>query len=306
MDNHYTVENFVADRCERADKYISSKLKLTRSFVQKLFTDGNVFVNSKPQKQGFVLGCGDSVTVKIPEAKALDVSAEDIRINIVYEDDDVIVINKDRGMVVHPAAGNPNGTLVNALLSHCRGRLSQINGVIRPGIVHRIDKDTTGLLVVAKNNHAHLSLAEQIKSRELKRRYYALVHGSIQSDGVVDVPIARHRVDRKKMAVNSGGRESVTMYEPVRNYNGYTLLRCSLKTGRTHQIRVHMNHISHSIVGDKVYGRKREEFSNLQGQLLHAYQIGFSHPKSGKYVEFFAPLPQDFRKIIKILNGRKF
>lgn len=305
MDTHYSVEKITAVRCERADKYISAELQLTRSFIQKLFSDGNVFINSKLQKQSCILKIGDVITVRLPKAKALNVNAEDISINVVYEDDDLIIINKDRGMVVHPAAGNPNGTLVNALLSHCRGRLSQINGVIRPGIVHRIDKNTTGLLVVAKNNSAHLKLAEQIKTRELKRQYYALVHGNVYSHGVINAPIARHRTDRKKMSVDSAGREAVTMYEAVKNYNDYTLLRCSLKTGRTHQIRVHMNHISHSIVGDDVYGRRKEEFSNLRGQLLHAYKIGFSHPSSGKYVEFFAPLPADFRRILKILRCRQ-
>lgn len=302
----YKHEKIIAHREERVDKYISAHMSLTRSFIQKLFAQENVQVNDRIVKQNYILKNNDEITVKIPTPQPLDIKAEKMNIKVIYEDNHLIVINKERGIVVHPAAGNFNGTLVNGLLSHCEGNLSQINGVIRPGIVHRIDKDTTGLLVVAKSNEAHLKLAGQLKDRELKRQYYALVHGNFSSlEGVINAPISRHKRDRKKMSVDPNGKEAVTLYKVVKNYKGYSLVRCSLKTGRTHQIRVHMNHISHSIVGDKVYGRKKEEFSNLQGQLLHAYKIGFFHPITDKYVEFFAPIPSDFTNILKILKLRQ-
>lgn len=223
--------------------------------------------------------------------------------NIVYEDEDLLVVNKPQGMVVHPAAGNYTGTLVNALLYHCGDSLSAINGVVRPGIVHRIDKDTSGLLVVAKNNEAHLKLSEQIKARKAVRRYYALLNGLLKVDGTVNKPIGRHPAMRKKMAVVQGGREAVTHYRILEQFTGYTLVECILETGRTHQIRVHMASIGHSVAGDPVYGLKKEKF-NLQGQLLHAKTIWLVHPRTGEYMEFSSELPAYFTAVLNKLRKK--
>lgn len=295
-----------AEGGERLDKLISEYSdEISRSFAAKLAEDGAVTVNGKRVRKNYKAVLGDVVEIELPEPEPISAEPEDIPLDIVYEDDDLIVVNKPQGMVVHPAAGNYTGTLVNALMFHCRGTLSAINGVVRPGIVHRIDKDTSGLLVAAKNNEAHIFLAQQIKERKANRRYIALLNGILKEDGTVSKPIARHPVDRKKMAVCAGGREAVTHYHVMEHFgNEYTLAECVLETGRTHQIRVHMASIGHSVVGDKTYGIKKERF-NLAGQLLHAATLGFVHPKSGEYMEFSAPIPNYFENILEKLRKSK-
>ena len=289
---------------ERIDKFISdSAEEISRSYAAKLCTDGLVMANGKALGKNYKIKGGEEISADIPEPEELSLVSENIPLDIVYEDDDVIVINKPQGMVVHPAAGNESGTLVNALLYHCGESLSAINGVIRPGIVHRIDKDTSGLLVAAKNNEAHLKLSEQLKERKALRKYNALVNGNIKEDfGTVNKPIGRSPSDRKKMAVVPGGREAVTHYSVLERFGRYTLIECVLETGRTHQIRVHMASLGHSIVGDKVYGIKKERF-NLSGQLLHARTIGFVHPKTGEMMEFSAPLPDYFEAVLEKLRN---
>jgi len=285
----------------RCDVYIAENTpSLSRSFLKKLFDSGEILVNGKSVRASYKLKEGDEITFSIPETKPLDVVAQDIPLDIVYEDDCVLVINKKRGMVVHPAAGNEDGTLVNALMHHCGDKLSGINGVMRPGIVHRIDKDTTGLLAVAKNDLAHQSLTDQLSDRSLSRTYYAIVHGNIKEDTfTVDAPIARDPSDRKKMAIaKKDGRDAVTHITVLERFGKYTFIRCKLQTGRTHQIRVHTKYIMHPILGDKTYGLKKEEFS-LAGQLLHAGEIGFIHPKTGEKVSFSAPLPDDFQETLE-------
>lgn len=295
-----------AEGGERLDKLISEYSdEISRSFAAKLAEDGAVTVNGKRVRKNYKAVSGDVVEIELPEPEPISAEPEDIPLDIVYEDDDLIVVNKPQSMVVHPAAGNYTGTLVNALMFHCRGTLSAINGVVRPGIVHRIDKDTSGLLVAAKNNEAHIFLAQQIKERKANRRYIALLNGILKEDGTVSKPIARHPVDRKKMAVCAGGREAVTHYHVMEHFgNEYTLAECVLETGRTHQIRVHMASIGHSVVGDKTYGIKKERF-NLAGQLLHAATLGFVHPKSGEYMEFSAPIPDYFENILEKLRKSK-
>lgn len=286
-----------ACRNARCDVYIAENVEgITRSFASKLFDEGRVLVNGKAVRSSFKLKEGDCISFTMPKARELSVEAQDIPLDIIYEDDDVLVINKPRNMVVHPAAGNLDGTLVNAIMHHCGDKLSAINGVLRPGIVHRIDKDTTGLLVVAKNNDAHISLTSQLADRSLSRTYYAIVHGNIKDDSVtVDAPIARSTQDRKKMTVSlKNSRNAITHITVLERFGKYTYIRCKLQTGRTHQIRVHTKHIGHAILGDKTYGPKKEEF-NLAGQLLHAGEIGFVHPRSLEKVSFSAPLPEDFK-----------
>jgi len=297
------IEKLTATEPARLDKYIADNAEdISRSFAAKLCEEGRVSVNGKTADKKHKLKVGEEIEIDVPEPETVEVVAEDIPLDIVYEDDDVIVVNKPQGMCVHPAPGNESGTLVNALMHHCGESLSAINGVIRPGIVHRIDKDTSGLLVAAKNNEAHLHLSDQLKERKALRKYNALVNGNIREDsGTIDKPIARHPNDRKKMAIVHGGREAVTHYNVLERYNGYTLVECILETGRTHQIRVHMSSIGHSIVGDKVYGVKKERFK-LEGQLLHARTIGFVHPNTGKIVEFSSELPQYFTDVLKKLK----
>mgnify|MGYP001624062832 FL=1 len=288
----------------RADKAISAALPaLSRSAVQALIQDGRVLCNGAPVQKSTKLPVQSVLTVEIPPARPLEVVAQNIPLDIVYEDSDLLVVNKPKGMVVHPAAGNEDGTLVNALLYHCGDSLSGINGVIRPGIVHRIDKDTSGLLIVAKNDAAHRSLAEQIKAHSFTREYRAVVYGRIKADGTVDAPIARHPQERKRMAVvrSPAAREAVTHYFVVRHFTGFTQLRLRLETGRTHQIRVHMAYIGHPVAGDPVYGPKKV-ITSLGGQCLHAGLIGFVHPRTGQYMEFEAPLPPYFTDFLKTLR----
>ena len=298
--------NLICENADRCDVYIAEKSpSLSRSFLKKLFDAGEISVNSKTVRASYKLKKGDEITFSLPELKTLDVLPQDIPLDIVYEDDDLLVINKKRGMVVHPAAGNEDGTLVNALMHHCGDKLSGINGVMRPGIVHRIDKDTTGLLVVAKNDMAHQKLTDQLSDHSLARTYYAIVHGNIKEDNLtVDAPIARDVSDRKKMAIaKKDGRDAVTHIQVLERFGKYTFIRCRLETGRTHQIRVHVKSIMHPILGDKTYGLKKEEFS-LDGQLLHAGQIGFIHPASKKAVSFEAPLPEDFSETLEKIRKK--
>lgn len=286
----------------RIDKFIADNTDISRSYAARLCEDGMVWVNGSKAEKKQKLAEGDLVRICVPEPDELKLEAEDIPIDVVYEDDDVIIVNKPKGMVVHPAPGNVSGTLVNALMFRCGDSLSAINGVVRPGIVHRIDKDTSGLLVIAKKNEAHIKLAAQLKERKAMRKYYALVNGNIKEDLLtVDKPIARHPKDRKKMAIVYGGREAITHVRVIERFGLYTLVECSLETGRTHQIRVHMASLGHSIVGDKTYGISREKF-NLSGQLLHAKTIGFEHPSTGEILEFTSELPEDFESILSILR----
>ncbi len=291
----------------RLDKFLSDALPdITRSYLKKLITGNDlVKVNGSAAKANKRVKPGDIVEIAIPEPSELEIEAENIPLNIVYEDDSMLVVDKPQGMVVHPAPGNYSGTLVNALLFHCGDTLSGINGEKRPGILHRIDKNTSGLLLVAKNDNAHQKLSEQIKAHSLTRAYKALVHGNIKQDyGKIDAPIGRHPVDRKKMTVtDKNSREAVTNYRVLERYNKYTLTECILETGRTHQIRVHMSKIGHPIVGDKTYGVKKEEF-NLNGQLLHAYKVGFIHPDTNEYMEFTSMLPDYYEKVLTILRNR--
>lgn len=288
---------------KRLDKYISDICQdISRSHAAKLAQDGNILCGGKALDKNYKIKGGEIITINLPEPVIIAAKAENIPLDIIYEDEDVIVINKPQGMVVHPAAGNPDGTLVNALMYHCGGSLSEINGYIRPGIVHRIDKDTSGLLVAAKNNESHIFLTEQLKERKPMRKYYALVNGRTDSEGIIDKPIARSSSDRKKMAVAYGGRDALTHYKAVENFRGYTLCECVLKTGRTHQIRVHMASIGHSIVGDKTYGIKKEKFG-LAGQLLHAKTIGFVHPRTKEYMEFSSELPEYFTAVLNKLRN---
>lgn len=287
----------------RADKFLAEAIDhLTRSALQKLISAGNVEIDGKSIVKSRVLKEGEDISVLIPDAVSLDVEAEDIPLDIYYEDDDLLVVYKPKGMVVHPAPGNHNGTLVNALLWHCKDSLSGINGVLRPGIVHRIDKDTSGLLLVAKNDFAHVSLAAQIKEHSLNRIYQTIVYGvNMDEEGDIDAPIGRSAKDRKKMAVIDGGRNAQTHYSVVKRYVGFTHVQCKLKTGRTHQIRVHMAYIGHPVAGDAVYGPKNV-ITQLGGQCLHAGTIGFIHPRTGEYMEFTAPLPAYFTEFKRKLE----
>ncbi len=288
----------------RLDKYLAEQFpEQTRSYLQKLIKDENVLVNDKSVKNGYQLSVGDEVSINLPEPKELDVEPQKMDLDIVYEDEDVILINKPKGMVVHPAAGHTTDTLVNGLLYHCKGHLSGINGVARPGIVHRIDRDTTGILIVCKNDLSHNSIAAQLKEHSITRRYRALVHGNLKDDrGTVEGPIGRHPVDRKKMAINErNGKPAVTHYEVLERFGNYTYIECVLETGRTHQIRVHMASIGHPLVGDEVYGPAKCPFK-LQGQCLHAMVLGFVHPRTGEYMEFSAELPEYFQELLKKLR----
>ena len=298
----------------RIDVFLAQNTELTRSAAQKLLSsdDEAVSVNGMRVPKNYKVAADDVVELELPPPIPLEVTAENIPLDIVYEDSDVILVNKPKGMVVHPAPGNYTGTLVSALLYHCGDSLSGINGVIRPGIVHRIDRDTSGVLVIAKNDNAHVSLAEQIKEHSVNRIYHAIVLGNLKNDeGTVNAPLARHPVDRKKMAVSNapGARHAVTHYTVLERFPGFTYCRFKLETGRTHQIRVHMAHLGHPLLGDPVYGTQKNPFeqknaSILAGQCLHAKVLGFVHPTSGEYVEFDTPLPPYFEEMLTKLRSK--
>lgn len=294
----------VSDRDnERIDVYVSSQLNdMSRNSVQKLITEGNISVNNKAIKSNYKVKLNDSILVILPEPEVLDIAAENIPIDIVYEDDDLAVINKPQGMVVHPAPGHYSGTLVNALMYHLKN-LSSINGVMRPGIVHRLDMNTSGLMLVAKNDKSHNFLAKCLKEHSINRIYYSLVEGNIKNDsGTIDAPLGRSEKDRKKRAVTyKNSKTAVTNYWVVERYGSYTLVKLKLETGRTHQIRVHMKYIGHPVVGDDVYGSKANKF-NLKGQMLHSKTVGFIHPKTGDYMELDSELPDYFQKVLRIIN----
>ena len=297
------------DKKKRIDKFLQEQdLNLTRSYIKTLIEDGNITVNGNIVKSGYSLKTGDKIEVVLKEDKVSDIKPEDIRLDIMYEDDDIIIVNKEKGMVVHPANGNYSGTLVNALMYSHKDKLSGINGSIRPGIVHRIDKDTSGILVVAKNDETHKKLSEIFKVHDIKREYIALVKGIVKEDKLdIDKPIGRSTKDRKKMAVtNKNSREAITHIEVLKRFytSNVTLVKATLETGRTHQIRVHMAYVHHPLVGDEVYGKKDLKFK-VKGQMLHAKLLGFVHPTTNKYVEFESEFPEYFKNIVNTLERKE-
>ena len=299
---YLTAEN----QGERIDRFLSTNLEdLSRSYIQKLVKEKGILVNGNPVKANYKVNAGDEICVQIPEPEPLDILPEDIPLDILYEDDDILVVNKPKGMVVHPAPGHYSHTLVNAVLYHCGSRLSGINGVLRPGIVHRIDMDTTGSLLICKNDRAHQILADELKEHNIKRRYHAVVYGNLKEDtGTVNAAIGRHPTDRKKMSTKApNGRRAVTHYRVLERFGDYTYIECELETGRTHQIRVHMSSIGHPILGDFIYGPAKAPFK-LDGQTLHAKILGITHPSTGKYMEFDAPLPEYFMSLLDKLRNR--
>ena len=309
-----TVAVFTEHAGYRLDNFVAEITELSRSAAVKLIESGDIRVNSTPVSKKHTLKEGDEVTINLPEPESYEAVAEDIPLDIVYEDDDIIVINKPSGMVVHPAPGNYSGTLVNALLFHCADSLSGIGGVMRPGIVHRIDKDTSGLLVVAKCDFAHKALSEQLEHHGIVREYHALVRGGFKDDsGTVDLPIGRHPVDRKRMAVltapGAHAKEAITHYEVIERFDGVSYLKLNLETGRTHQIRVHMAHLGHALLGDEVYSTAKTHFEKLHaplfdGQMLHARRLSFIHPRTNEKVEFECPLPENFERALRILREK--
>ncbi len=298
----YSREVTTGEQGQRIDVFLAHCLEMSRSHIQKLLASGQVTVNTKVVKANYKIECGDAIELTVEESIPSEIKAENIPLVILLEDNDVIVVNKARGMVVHPASGNYSGTLVNALLHHCQD-LSGINGVVRPGIVHRLDKDTSGVMVAAKNDLAHLHLARQIKERQASRKYIAIVHGNIKEEqGTIQAPIGRHPVDRKKMAVVfTNSKEAITHFRVLERFGNYTILECRLMTGRTHQIRVHMAHIGYPLVGDPKYGPEKRHFS-IDGQALHSTELSFVHPASGEQMYFTAPLPEDMKLIVKQLR----
>ena len=301
-EEYFVTEETAGDRI---DKFLAEQYEnLSRSFLQKLLKSGEVMVDGRPVKASYKVAEGDLISFEVPEAVEPEIVPEDIPLDILYEDHDVILVNKPKGMVVHPAAGHYTGTLVNALMFHCKEDLSGINGVLRPGIVHRIDMDTTGVIIACKNDLAHNSIAAQLKEHSITRRYQAIVHGALKDDeGVIDEPIGRSPKDRKKMAVNyNTGKSAVTHYKVLTRFKDFTHIECRLETGRTHQIRVHMASIGHPLLGDAVYGPAKCPYK-LQGQTLHAGILGFVHPRTGEYMEFSAPLPEYFEELLRKLPG---
>ena len=302
------IKNFLVGEDEEGDRldvYLSEQLgDMSRSYIQKIIKDKKVEVNGKVEKAKYLVKEDDKIKIEIPTPKLLEVVPQDIPIDIVYEDNDVLIVNKPQNMVVHPAPGNYENTLVNAILYHCKDKLSSINGVIRPGIVHRIDKDTSGLLMIAKNNNAHNSLAEQLKDHSITREYEFICHGVVKEDKVtVDKPLGRNPKDRLKMAIVKDGKHAVTHFEVIQRFDNFTHMRARLETGRTHQIRVHALSINHPLLGDPVYGPKNSKFK-LDGQTLHAKKIGFIHPTTNEYIEFDSELPDYFKNIIKKLENK--
>lgn len=291
---------------ERIDKCISNYLEsLSRSYIQKIIKDGKAYVNDAVVKANYKVKVDDKVQFEIPDCEEPDIPPQDIPLDILYEDKDILIVNKPKDMVVHPAPGHYEGTLVNAIMFHCKDELSGINGVLRPGIVHRIDKDTTGSIIICKNDEAHRKIARQLKEHSITRKYRAIVYGRImEEEGTVNAPIGRHPTDRKKMAINEkNGKPAVTHYKVLERFDKYTYIECQLETGRTHQIRVHMTSIGHPLLGDEVYGNAKCPFK-LEGQTLHAMTIGFIHPTTGECVEYEAPLPEYFEHLLQILRTK--
>ena len=290
---------------ERIDKYLNASLEdLSRSYIQKQIADNRLFVNDNPVRSNYRIKADDNISFEIPENIVPDIKPENIPIDIMYEDEDVCIVNKPQGMVVHPANGHYEGTLVNALMYHLNGRLSGINGVLRPGIVHRIDKDTSGLLIICKNDNSHIKISEQLKDHSCMRTYHAIVHGNIDKDEfTIDEPIGRSDKDRKKMAVKQGGKQAVTHIKVLERFKGYTYVECKLETGRTHQIRVHMAYMNHPLLGDKVYNTIKEPFETA-GQQLHAKTIGFKSPTTGEFKLFDSDLPEYFQKTLEIMRNK--
>ena len=288
------------EKGKRLDTYIPSvDTDITRTSAQRLIEDGNILVNGKNAKVSYKIQENDKISVEIPEPKQIELKAQNIPIEIIYEDSDIIVVNKPKGMVVHPANGNPDGTLVNAIMAICKDSLSGIGGEIRPGIVHRIDKDTSGLLIVAKNDNAHVKMSEQIKNHEVKKTYIALVRGVFkENEATIDMPIGRSPSDRKKMAVNKNGKNAITHIKVLKRFDKYTLLKVNIETGRTHQIRVHLSHIGYPIVGDYTYSNGKNEFG-VEGQMLHAKELEFKHPITGKILHLEAKLPDYFEEVLQ-------
>lgn len=284
----------------RVDRYLSECCDdLSRSYLQKLLKKGDVLVNGQPVKSNYIVSAGDKLRIQLPAAIEPEIIAEPMELDVIFEDQDIILINKPKGMVVHPAAGHYTGTLVNGLMHHCRDDLSGINGVLRPGIVHRIDMDTTGVMIACKNDMAHNSIAKQLKEHSITRKYYAIVHGVIKEEsGTIDAPIGRHPINRKKMSINhQNGREAITHFQVLQRFDHFTYIECRLETGRTHQIRVHMASIAHSLLGDQIYGPAKCPYP-LQGQTLHAGILGIAHPRTGEWMEFSAPLPAYFQNLL--------
>ena len=303
MKQFFTVTG--EGEASRLDAFLSAQLDgLSRSHIQKILKGGGVLVNGRPEKSSYRVAPGDQVELEVPEPEEPEILAEEMDLDILYEDRDIILINKPKGMVVHPAAGHYSGTLVNGLMAHCREDLSGINGALRPGLAHRIDMDTTGVLIACKHDFAHAGIAQQLKVHSITRKYYAIVHGVIrEEEGTVNAPIGRHPTDRKKMSINTkNGREAVTHYRVLQRFEKFTYVECQLETGRTHQIRVHMASIHHPLLGDTVYGPAKCPVSGLQGQTLHAGVLGFIHPRTGEYMEFSAPLPEYFQELLKKLK----
>ena len=299
MKNVIVNEN---DKGKRLDIYIAENFnELSRTMIKKLIESNNILVNDKSEKVSYKVQANDNISIDIPEAKETKLKAQEIPLDIIYEDSDIIVVNKPKGMVFHPANGNPDGTLVNAILSICKNSLSGIGGELRPGIVHRLDKDTSGLIIVAKNDKAHINMSEQIKERNVKKTYIALVRGNVpEEEATINMPIGRSTKDRKKMAVTKNGKQAITHFKVLKRYSKYTLLEIKIETGRTHQIRVHMAEIGYPVVGDAVYSNGKNEFG-IEGQMLHAYKLEFMHPITNKHMELTAPLPQYFEEILKKL-----
>lgn len=299
----YTVTEESSE--ERLDKCLALlNENFSRTFIKNLIVEKHIAVNGKFEKPSYITVEGDVLSMDVPDPVVPDIPAQDIKLDIVYEDEDVILINKPKNMVVHPAPGHYTDTLVNALMFHCKDHLSGINGVLRPGIVHRIDRNTTGIIIACKNDTAHQAIAKQLAEHSITRRYYALVYGNVKEDGTVNAPLGRSPKDRKKMAIVPGGKEAITHYMVRERFGEYTLIECRLETGRTHQIRVHMASIHHPLVGDDVYGPEKCPFKGLEGQALHAYKLGFIHPRTGEYMEFESVLPDYFEELLRKLRNR--
>ena len=299
--NEYKIKK--EEQGVRLDKIVSElEADISRTSAQRMIEEGNILVNKNTVKTSYKVVEGDIITLQKEEPKETDLMPQDIPLNIVYEDNDILIINKEKGMVVHPGAGNPDGTLVNAIMAKCKDSLSGIGGKIRPGVVHRIDKDTSGLVIIAKNDKAHIDISEQIKRREVEKTYLALVRGNIkENEAVINMPIGRSTKDRKKMSVDKKGKEALTEFKVLERYEGFTYIEVKIKTGRTHQIRVHMAEIGYPIVGDEVYSNGRNPFG-VKGQCLHAAKLGFTHPTTNQKVVFEAPLPEYFENVLDMLN----